>query len=163
MQIRSDDFLDSLPVLVKHEVRFIVVGGVCAVLHGAPVTTFDLDIVHSRSSENLHRLVLALTELEAYYRGHPGKRLKPDAQSMSSSGHHLLMTKSGPLDVLGTIGNQHDYEELLAHTEIISTGEMQLRILTLEHLIRIKEESSHEKDRFVLSILKSILKEKNRL
>jgi len=54
MQKNADDFLNCLPVLIKHEVNFIIVGGICAVLHGAPVTTFDLDIVHSRSPENLH-------------------------------------------------------------------------------------------------------------
>jgi hypothetical protein len=32
-----------LQTLVEHRVEFIVVGGVCAVLHGAPVSTFDLD------------------------------------------------------------------------------------------------------------------------
>ena len=63
------DFLEILKVLTKHKVDFIVVGGVYAVLHGAPVTTFDLDIVHSRSSQNLSRLMSALNELDAFYRG----------------------------------------------------------------------------------------------
>jgi hypothetical protein len=31
-------------VLVAHEVEFIVVGGVAAVLQGAPITTQDLDL-----------------------------------------------------------------------------------------------------------------------
>lgn len=43
------DFSAVLEVLAKHEVDFIVVDGVCAVLLGAPVATFDLDIVHSRT------------------------------------------------------------------------------------------------------------------
>lgn len=49
------DFLEILQGLTAHHVDFIVVGGVCAVLHGAPVATFDLDVVHSRQLENLHR------------------------------------------------------------------------------------------------------------
>jgi hypothetical protein len=36
------------------------VGGVSAVLHGAPVTTFDLDIVHARDPENIARLSIAV-------------------------------------------------------------------------------------------------------
>jgi len=71
------DFLEILKVLSEHKVDFIVVGGVCAVLHGAPVTTFDLDLVHSRSSDNLARLLSALKELDAYYRGREGHRLTP--------------------------------------------------------------------------------------
>jgi hypothetical protein len=38
------DFLEILKVLSRHKVDFIIVGGVCAVLHGAPVSTFDLDL-----------------------------------------------------------------------------------------------------------------------
>jgi len=47
-------------------------------LHGAPVTTFDLDVVHKRTPENLEHLMSALQELDAYYRGQFGRKLKPD-------------------------------------------------------------------------------------
>jgi len=60
--------LEILKVLTRHRVDFIIVGGVSAVLHGAPVTTFDLDVVHSRDQKNLARLLAALQELEAVYR-----------------------------------------------------------------------------------------------
>ncbi len=36
---------DILVTLVRHEVRFIAVGGIAAVLRGAPVNTRDVDIV----------------------------------------------------------------------------------------------------------------------
>jgi hypothetical protein len=56
----TSDFYSILETLSKYKVDFIIVGGVCGVLHGAPVTTFDLDIVHSRTQENLARLMPAL-------------------------------------------------------------------------------------------------------
>ena len=65
------DFEKILRVLVKHKVDFILVGGLCAVLHGAPIQTFDLDMVPSREPENLTRLQSSLRELGAYYREHP--------------------------------------------------------------------------------------------
>ena len=95
------DFLEILKILAKHKVDFIVVGGVCAVIHGAPVTTFDLDMVHSRSQDNLSRLVSALRELNAYYRGRGDQQLRPELSHLSSPEHQLLMTKFGPLDVFG--------------------------------------------------------------
>ncbi len=49
------DFLGTLSVLAAHKVDFIVVGGVSAVLQGAPIATFDLDIVHSRGPANTWR------------------------------------------------------------------------------------------------------------
>ena len=35
-------------------------------LHGAPVTTFDLDVVHARDPENIARLLSALEELDGF-------------------------------------------------------------------------------------------------
>jgi len=34
---------------VHHEVAFVIIGGIAAVLQGVPYTTFDFDIVYSRS------------------------------------------------------------------------------------------------------------------
>ncbi|MFQ5965724.1 MAG: hypothetical protein ACE5KZ_15735 [Candidatus Scalinduaceae bacterium] len=68
MQNPIPDFLEILKTLADNKVDFIVVGGVCAVLHGAPVTTFDLDLVHSRDPDNLSHLMSALNALDAYYR-----------------------------------------------------------------------------------------------
>lgn len=56
-----------LRVLLAHQVDFVVIGGVCATLHGSSVMTADVDIVPSRHSDNLKRLEAALTELNAYY------------------------------------------------------------------------------------------------
>jgi hypothetical protein len=69
------DFLETLRVLIAHEIDFIVVGGLSAALQGAPVTTFELPLVHSRASENVERLLRALDSLEAIYRAQPDKRI----------------------------------------------------------------------------------------
>jgi hypothetical protein len=38
-------FKDALEILAKHRVDLVVVGGVAAVLSGAPIATFDPDVV----------------------------------------------------------------------------------------------------------------------
>jgi hypothetical protein len=43
-------------VLVDHRVRFLIVGGMAAVLQGAPIQTFDIDVVYALDAENLDRL-----------------------------------------------------------------------------------------------------------
>ena len=43
-------------IALEHGVDFILVGGLSAVVQGAPVTTIDVDIVHSRTEDNLARL-----------------------------------------------------------------------------------------------------------
>lgn len=67
------DFETILRTLARHEIAFIVVGGLCAVLHGAPVQTYDLDIVHARTPDNLEKLERALREPGACCREHPQK------------------------------------------------------------------------------------------
>ena len=153
------DFLEILKILSKHEVDFIVVGGVCAVLHGAPVTTFDLDIVHSRARENITRLMSALEKLEAYYRERKDKQITPKQAHLASPGHHLLITKSGPLDLLGTIGSGHTYTDLRPFTVELHVGNLRIRILDLETLIRVKKETITEKDKIIIPILQRTLEE----
>jgi hypothetical protein len=159
---RSPDFFKILQILAEHEVDFIVVGGICAVLHGAPVSTFDLDIVHSRASENIERLISALNQMEAFYRGRGAQRLVPESHHLASTGHHLLMTTYGPLDVLGTIGSSHDYIKLLDHSHVMVVDDVKISLLDLESLIKVKEETARDKDRAVISILKQTLKEKQK-
>jgi hypothetical protein len=47
----------------RHEVRYVVIGGVASVLHGVPRVTFDLDILIEATPENAERLLVALTEV----------------------------------------------------------------------------------------------------
>jgi predicted nucleotidyltransferase len=157
------DFIKILRTLSKHNVQFIIVGGVCAVLHGAPVTTFDLDVVHARDADNLERLLAALHELEAYYRDRPGQKLKPKLSHIASPGHQLLMTNAGPLDLLGTIGNKLSYRDLIRNTDTLKADDLTVRILSLPYLIAIKEGVGRDKDKAVLSILKQTNKEKKKL
>ncbi len=46
----------------RHEVRYVVLGGVASVLYGVPRTTFDLDILIEATTENAERLLTALMD-----------------------------------------------------------------------------------------------------
>ena len=154
------DFLAILRTLVRHRVDFIVVGGVCAVLHGAPVATFDLDLVHSREPDNIERLLVALEALKAHYRT-PGRQgAKPNRSHLSSPDHQLLMTQAGPLDLLGIVGAGRGYDELFPDTEELALGgSLKVRVLSLAALIQSKEETGRDKDKAVLAILRCTLEE----
>ena len=152
-------FKDALDVLVRHGVDFVVVGGVAAVLAGAPISTFDLDIVPARSPENLVRLVAALSEIDARYRDLTGRILRPEVEGLAGPGHHLLLTTCGPVDVLGTIGQGDGYDQLLADVVERKIGDHRVRTLGLASLIRTKEAAGREKDLAVLAILRRTLEE----
>ena len=65
------DFPKLLRLLAEHDIAFIIIGGVAAVIHGSSRLTQDLDIVYQRSPQNLTRLVQALAEQSPYLRGAP--------------------------------------------------------------------------------------------
>jgi hypothetical protein len=132
-------------------------------LLGAPINTFDLDIVHSTDPANVSRVLAALEELDAIYRAQPDLRLRPTASHLSSPGHQLLLTRIGPLDLLGSIGNGRTYPELLTHTTELKAGpSLSVRVLDLETQIAIKEEVGGEKDRAALPILRRTLEERRK-
>ena len=161
MRKTESQIISLLQILDEGQVKFIIVGGVCAVLHGVPTTTFDLDIVHSRRPDNLIRLADVLEKLDARYRGHP-KPIRPDSESLASPGHHLLITRFGPLDILGSIEKALDYTGLIRHSEEILLEGRAFQLLSLEHLLEIKKDSPFEKDQMKLAILRQTLKEKRK-
>jgi hypothetical protein len=155
------EFAAILVELRRHQVDFIVVGGIAAGLEGVPGSTLDLDVVHSRQPDNIARLLRALDSLEATYRTR--RELKPDESHLASPGHQLLMTRFGPLDILGTIGRSRSYDDLLPHTHELEVGEgLRVRVLNLETLIAVKEEVAGERDLAVLPIMRRTLEEKRR-
>jgi len=53
---------DVFASLQRHDVRYVVIGEIAAVLHGAPRATFDLDLFIEATSDNAQRLLDALAE-----------------------------------------------------------------------------------------------------
>jgi hypothetical protein len=72
MAASKTKFFRLLEVLVRHEVEFVIVGGVAAILEGAPIFTQDLDILHQPTDDNTERLLRALEEVHARYRDPAG-------------------------------------------------------------------------------------------
>lgn len=158
----STKIAELLALFARHGVDVIVVGGVAAVAQGAPVNTFDLDVVHSRSPENIERLLGALRELDAFYRMDLTRKLPPTASHLASPGHQLLATKLGTLDLLGTIEEGTSYEDLLDDSEELVISGVSMRVVTLERLIRIKEKLTRPKDQMMLLVLRATLDERRR-
>ena len=156
-------FVRVLRALREWGVRFVLVNELAAALQGSPCEMLKLDIVPARDEENLSRLLRVLDSIDAIYRIQPARRLKPDMSHLRSAGHQNLLTKFGPLDVLGTIGRGLTYEDLLPHSVEMKFSEgLHVKVLDLPTIIAVKEELQGEKDLAVLSILRRTLEEKRR-
>ena len=48
--------------LQRHNVKYVVIGGIAAILHGVPRATFDLDLLIEPTESNAQRLLDAFAE-----------------------------------------------------------------------------------------------------
>ncbi len=151
------DFRRILRLLLDHDVDFIVVGALSSVLQGAPVSTFDIDIVHERSRDNVDRLSQVLAELNARYRGPGDRESAPDPEGLMGKGHHLFETDAGPLDVLGEIEEQFSYEDLLDDSVELDFDGRSVRVLSLARYVDFVSGSDRPKDQARLAVLRETL------
>jgi len=155
----SPDLKNLIATLASHDVEFIVVGGLAAVAQGAPIVTQDVDIVHRRTPENIARLVEVLVHtLDARHRDRTGRVIRPTVEVLSGSGHSLLQTNLGPLDVLGAIEGGRDFDALLPRSRLIEIRDHRVHVLELAMLVELKRGSSRPKDQLVLLVLEDTLR-----
>lgn len=153
----------ALADLLDAEVQFIVVGGLAAVLMGAPVVTFDLDIVHRRTPENVDRLLALLLRNGAYHRlDLANRRLPPTREALLGRGHLNLAMRDARLDVLCEIEEQSGYEEILGDTESVPFHGKAIHVLGLRRLIQAKAAAGRPKDHMVIPILVATLEARER-
>ena len=125
-----------LEVLVRHRVRFVVVGGAAANALGSPELTRDLDLCYDRSTGNLELLVEALRELRAELRGaEPGLPFTLDARTLELGDSFTFITDYGPLDVLGTPSGTRGFDELIRNARDEELFGHRVAICSLDDLI----------------------------
>lgn len=147
--------------LANARVDAIVVGMASGVLQGVPTMTWDLDIVHHRTPDNVQRLLEVLKDLGAVARGDP-RRLVPNESHLLGPGHVLLETRFGDFDCLGAIDGNRDYEDLLPRSSIVDLDGRAIRVLGLEELLAIKKRAGRPKDLAVIPYIESTIEELRR-
>jgi hypothetical protein len=151
------DFRALLRCLADGGVRFVLVGGAAATAHGSVRLTLDLDIVYERSSENLKRIVAALTAHSPYLRGAPaGLPFHWGVETLRRGLNFTLTTDLGDLDLLGEIAGGGTYETLLPDSIELRPFGVECRCLTLQRLIAAKRAAGRPKDLEAIAELESI-------
>ena len=156
----TNDYRKIIPTLVQAKIKFIVIGGVAAIVHGSARTTFDLDVVYSRDPQNIRRLVQALKPYSPYLRDVPeGLPFIFDEKTVQKGLNFTLNTELGYLDLLGEIVGGGAYEDLLPHSQEIEVFGVKCLCLGLERLIHVKRAAGRPKDFEVIAELEAILEE----
>ena len=154
------DPIRLLRTLQRHDVTFVVVGGIAAIAQGSPLPTEDLDITPARDPENLRRLAAALSELEATLRvpRGPGVPFPIDALFLADGQAWTLETKFGPFDLVIVPAGTSGYDDLASDAHEATLGDnLVVRIASLRDLIRMKEAAGREKDLMALPALRRTL------
>jgi hypothetical protein len=151
-------FADLLRLLTRHGVDFVVVGAAAAVLDGAPITTFDLDVVFETSAENRARLLAALEEIDAVYLDPLDRRILPTDERLQAHRLNLFTTRLGRFDALTAIAPEQTWGELLPRSHTLEIGGAAVRVLDLDAVIESKEAAGRDKDRAALPLLRETLR-----
>src|SRR5262249_42306980 len=150
-----------LSVLTEARAEFIIVGGLAASAHGSARLTQDVDVVYSRSRENVDRLVAALGPFRPYLRGAPPSlAFEWSTDTILRGLNFTLSTSVGDLDLLGEVIGGGGYEALFPHTVVLEFFGHAFRCIDLEWLIRIKRAAGRPKDLEVIAELQALLEER---
>lgn len=104
-----------------------------------------------------------MSEADAIFRIQPARRLRPNESHLAGGGHLNLLTRYGPVDLLGTIGNSLSYADLLPRSNEMDIGEgMRIRVLDLETIIAVKEQLASEMDLAALPLLYQALRQEKK-
>ena len=122
------DFFELFRALGRAGVEHVVVGGVAAILEGAPITTLDLDIVCRHDDDNFRRLADLLEGLEARYRDPAGRDIRPTQERLENNKINLLETRLGPLDVMQSIGPGWSWHDLVERSRVLKVGDLEVRV-----------------------------------
>lgn len=151
-----------LSVLRDHGVRYVLVGGFAAVIHGSPYVTVDVDVVPDRSEENMRRLSDALRAMNAkmWTVSEPeGVPFGHDGRSLAENNVWKLVTDHGRLDITFVPAGTTGYDDLSRDAVHLAILGVETDVASLADVIRSKEAADREQDRLVLPVLRRILEE----
>ena len=152
------DFGKLLGVLSSANVKFIVVGGLAGIMHGAARQTFDIDVVYERSDDNLSKIVAALAPYKPYLRdAPPGLPFQWDTATLKAGFNFTLTTELGEIDLLGFITGGGEYDDLIDRTISVHAFGVDIACLDLETLIRVKRAAGRPKDFEAIAELEALL------
>lgn len=145
------DINELIATLARHEVEYLVIGGVAVQVHGHRRTTMDLDVTPGPDHENLRRLGAALAELEARPSDAPPGEVEiatadPERLAVAAVVPPLL-TRHGQLHILKEPKGGRDFGEMRERALVVDLDGEEVAIVALDDLIRMKRAAGRPVDR----------------
>jgi hypothetical protein len=143
---------EILATLAEHRVRYVLIGGLAAVLHGSALMTTDADICPDPDPENLRRLCSALEDMNARI------RVPDNDDGLPFSCAPALLLQMKMLNMVTDFGNfdlsfepaGFKYAELASHAGTTALGGASVTLAALDDVIESKRLADRIKDRAAL-------------
>ena len=114
---------------------------------GSTSVTQDLDICYARDKENLVKLAAVLKRLSARPRGLDRTLTWVlDAQTLRNGANFTFETSAGPLDCLAEATGGFNYPNLAPNATAEPFEGMEITVVSLDDLIRMKRAAGRPKD-----------------
>jgi hypothetical protein len=131
----------------RHDVRYVVIGGIASVLHGVPRATFDLDILIEATPENAERLLDAMLDAGL------GTASLTSADDLLA--HEITIFKDRVRVDVQTSTPGISFEQAWDHRQTMSFQGQQFFIVSKEDLIRSKRAAGRDIDLDDVRLLES--------
>lgn len=147
-------------ILNEEGVDYVIVGGFAAVVHGSSLPTRDIDVVPSRTPNNLDRLARALKRMNAMIRTEGDPVSAPlDRPFLANMPLMLnLVTDLGEMDLtFAPSGGLGGFDEWDAHAIVVEIADgLEVHIAALDDIIASKVAANRPKDQRSLPYLESL-------
>jgi hypothetical protein len=153
--MNAEPLLNKLAkVFAERRLEAVMVGNAAAALHGAPVTTLDIDFMFRKTDTNLKKLKAIAGDLHAvilrpYYPVSGLYRVVNDDQGLQ-------------LDFMIRLDGVKSFEGLRARATTIDFGPHKLLVASLADVIASKRAAGRNRDLAVLDVLEKTLEEQAR-
>jgi len=127
-----------LRALADHEVEYVLIGGLAVQTHGHVRTTNDADLIPPPEPANLERLAAALRSLDARVLNESEEDTEIDAKMLPRATIWQFVSRDGGIDVMHEVPGGRPYEELRKSAMHVHLGDIDVPVVALDDLIRMK-------------------------
>lgn len=151
----NPDYFSLLIALEKHQVRYVLIGGIALLLNGGGITTVDIDLYIVHDQSNLEALGSALNEFEPRLRS--GTPVRLDDRAFRGE-FVTYFTSAGVVQIVNRLHGFESFGELEAESNLMTIKGTPIRIASLEALEKMKDGSGRPKDQIHLDIIRRLRK-----
>lgn len=129
-----------LRALAEHEVEYVLLGGLAVQTHGHVHmgVTNNAELIPAPEPANLERLAAALRSLDARVLNAGEEDTEIDAKMLPRATIWQFVSRDGGIDVMHEVPGGRPYEELSKGAMHVQLGDIDVPVVALDDLIRMK-------------------------